>query len=329
MRVLRPVPVALSAALLLAAAPVRPAAAQAGATFTYRVESTAAARQAAGGAPSPSMLATVRMAGGNARVDFREGGLPMTRSGGYMILRGAERQFVIVNPQERQALVLTADGLGAGMGAVTNNALVKVTTRDPRFAYEDLGPGDRILGQPTRHVRIRQSGTMEMRVLGRTQRSTDSSTMELWIAPRPAGLDAAALQAWGRTLGGGVRRTNPELDLQTAEYERRFGDGLALRMLMVSQNTDGRGRAMVDTVRSEVAEFARARIDPAVFAVPAGYEVVDVGQVAAAVDSSRRARGDTGSLGDAMRKAANESVRENATASVKGAIGGLFKRRRP
>lgn len=329
-RVLRPA--ALAALPFAAVALAAPAAAfaQAGATFTYRVQSSGATREAhTHGAAAPDMLATVRMAGGNARVDFRAGGMATTKPGAYVVIRGAERQFVLVNAQDRQAMVMSADGLGSGLGALTNNGLVKMTMRDPRFAYEDLGAGDRILGYPTRHVRVRSGSTMEVRVLGRTQRSTDSSTTELWIAQRPAGLDAEALGGWGRSFGGGVRRTNPELDLQMADYQRRYGDGLALRTLAISHQADDRGRARVDTIQSEVTELTRGRIDPAVFAVPADYQTVDTRQMATAIDSARRANGDTGSLGDAMRKAANESVRDNATAGVKDAVGGLFRRRRP
>lgn len=316
-----------------AVAPTRTAAQAGGATFTYRVQSSAAARAAdgrrAGSAPSPDMLATVRMAGGNVRIDFREGGLPMTQNGGYLLLRGAEQQFIIVNARDRQAMVMGADGMGAGLGALTNNALVKMTMRDPRFSYEDLGAGERILGLPTRHVRVRNASTVEVRVFGRTDRSSESSVTETWIAARPAGLDAAAVQGWSHAFGAGLRRTNAELAAQMADYERQYGDGIALRSVGVSQSTDGKGVARTDTVRMEVTDLTRGRIDPAVFAVPAGYQTVDLGQVATAIDSARRARGDTGSLGDAMKKAANESIKDNATASVKGAIGGMFRRRRP
>ena len=313
--------------LLLAAPAV--VSAQAGATFSYRIQSSGATPEARGAAGAGDALATVRMAGANVRVDFQAGGLATARPGSYMLVRGAEQQFVLVNTRDRQAMVMSADGLGSGFGALTNNGLVKMTMRDPHFAFEDLGAGERVLGYPTRRVRVHNSSTMEVRVLGRTQRSIDSSTSELWIAQRPAGLDAAALAGWARAFGGGVRRTNPELELQTADYQRRYGDGLALRTVVVSRHADDRGRVRVDTVRSEVTELTRGRIDPAVFAVPADYQTLDTRQVAAAVDSARRANGDTGSLGGAMRKAANESVRDNATASVKSAVGGLFRRRRP
>jgi hypothetical protein len=334
----RPLPPAtvatsLAAAAALAAAPAaRPLGVQ-DLTFTYRAQSTAAARGArqGGGPPAPNVLATVRMSGANARVDLHEGAaaVPMMQGGGYVLLRGADRQLVVVNPRERQAVVLAADALGAGFGALTNNALLKFTLRDARFGFEELGPGERIHGQPTRRVRIRSGGTLEMRVLGRTSRSTEATVTEAWIAPRPDGLDAEALRGWSRSFGAGLRRTNAELAAQAADYDRRYGDGLALRTVAVVQATDDQGRTSVDTVRMEVTELSRGRVDPAALEVPAGYQTVDARQVAASVDSARRARGDTGSLGDALRRAADQSIKDNATTSVKNAIGGLFGRRRP
>jgi hypothetical protein len=323
-----PIAAGLAATLLAVAAPT--ARAQ-DLTFSYRVQSAAAARADAAGqqAPAANMLATVRMSGGNGRIDMREGVMPMTGPGGYILLRGAEQRLVLVNPQERRAILLSADALGAGTGALTNNALVKVSMRAPTFAFEELGPGERLLSQPTRRVRIRTGGTTEVRVLGRTSRSTESTVTEAWIAPRPAGVDAAALRAWGRSFGSGLRRTNPELAAQMADYEARYGDGLTLRSVAVTQSTDDKGQVRIDTVRVEVTDLARGRVDPALFQVPAGYETADVAQMAASVDSSRRASGDTGSLGDALKKAADESIRDNATAGVKNAIGGMFRRRRP
>jgi hypothetical protein len=80
-----PIAAGLAAALLAAAAPT--ARAQ-DLTFSYRVQSAAAARADAAGqqAPAPNMLATVRMSGGNGRIDMREGVMPMTGPGGYILL---------------------------------------------------------------------------------------------------------------------------------------------------------------------------------------------------------------------------------------------------
>lgn len=214
-----------------------------GVTFTYRVASTgrerAARQSAANGAPEATpgdMLATVRMSGPNVRLDMREGTMPMMGQGGYLLIRGADQQIVLVSPKDRKAIVIGTNGMGAGFGALTNNALVKLTIRDARFTFEDLGPGERILGYPTRHARV-HTGAAQMQ-----------------------------------------------------DYHRRYGDGIALRSVSVNERTDSKGTA-VDTLRMEVTELSRGGLDPALFAVPAGYETVDMRQLAAAADSARRAGG--------------------------------------
>lgn len=322
---------AAAVASMLAAAAPSAATAQDGVTFTYRVQGTAA-RQ--GNAPAAGMLATVRIAGGNARVDFREGGGPLGRDGAYMIVRGADRQMLLVQPKDQRVMIMDAAAMGSSLGALTNNAMVKVAVKDARFAYEDLGAGERILGYPTRRLRASWGSTTEMRVMMRRQTTTDSSTSEMWVTPSVPGVDPEALRGWSRAFGAGLRRTNSEMAQQMEEFDRRFGAGLALRSVIATTQRDDKGRTTVDTARMEVTDLTRGRVDPAAFEAPAGYQTTDMRQVLAAADSVQRAAGmDTSSLaGQAKQGAqegARESVREGAKNAAKNAIGGLFGRRRP
>lgn len=316
------------AAAALAAPPLAgPAAAQDGVTFTYRVQSSARGTREQ---PSPAMLATVRVAGPNARVDVREGGAPGVKDGAYVLLRGAERTVVIVSPKDKAAMVVGADGLGAGVGAATNNAVVKVSMRDAKFDYEDAGAGERILGLATRHVRLRWSGATEVRVLGRTNSTSEANVGEAWIATSVPGVSADALGAWSRAFGAGLRRGNPDLARQMEDYDRRFGGGLTLRSVVVGTRTDEKGKVTVDTTRMEITDLAKGRIDPALFDIPPGYEVADMRQVAAAMDSSRKASGlDTVDVGKAMRDGAKDAGTGAAVEAVKGKLGGLLRKKKP
>jgi hypothetical protein len=322
---------AVLAATAALALPAAPAAAQDGVTFTYRVQSTARGTREE---PSPAMLATVRIAGPNARMDFREGSAPGMKDGGYLLLRGAEKSIVIVSPKDKSAMVIGAEGLGSGAGAMTNNAIVKVSTRDQKFDYQDLGAGDRILGYPTRHVRMTWSGATEMRVMGRKSSTTESSVGEAWVATSVAGADAEALAAWSRAFGAGLRRTNPDLASQMAEYDRKFGRGLALRNQVVSTRTDDKGKVATDTMRMEVTELARGRLDPTLFEVPAGYQVADMRQMAASLDSARKANGlDTLDVGkamkDGMKDAGKDAGKDAAADALKGKLGGFLRKKKP
>jgi hypothetical protein len=115
-------------------------------------------------------------------------------------------------------------------------------------------------------------------------------------------------------------RTNPELAAQMAEYERGYGDRLTLRSVTVPRSTDGKGRVVLDTPRGEVTEMSRGRLDPALIQLPAGVEIADVGQTAAAPDTSRRA-------GDASAEATSDEA--NAQGAVRNAVGGMLRRSRP
>lgn len=331
----------LTLALALAGAAAAPplaasAAAQNGLTFGYRVQSAAGARRA-GGEPAPDMVATVRIAGTNARMDFREGGTPMTKEGGYILIRGADKTMVLVNAKDRQAMIVGAEGLGTAAGAMTNNAMVKVATRDQRFAFEDLGPGERILGYPTRRVRTTWGGATEVRVLGRKSTTTESSSSESWIATRIEGADAEALRGWSKAFGAGIRRFNPDLARQMTDYERQFGNGLALRSVVVTTSTDDKGKTVTDTVRMEVTELSRARLDPSIFEVPKDYAVADMREMGAAmdslsratsasIDSARRASGaDTVTAGGVAREAGKDAAAD----AVRAKLGGLLRKKKP
>jgi hypothetical protein len=316
-----------AAAAVVVSTPVSRASAQEGVTFTYRVQNSSAKRDAkAQGESAPDMLATVKAAGANMRLEFEEGSMPGMKAGGYMLIRGSDQTFVIVNTKDKAAIVMDAAGLGSGAGSMTNNALVKVSQRDPKFDFQDLGAGEKILGYNTRHVRFTSSGTTEMRVMGRTNKSTESTVGDSWIATKLPGVDPEALRSWGQAFGRGMRRTNADLVPRLADYEKQYGQGIALRTVMVAASTDDKGRERTDTLRMEVTQLSSGRLDKSLFEIPADYQIADMRQMAAALDSAKRASGlDTFNMKGAMKEAGKDGAKD----AVKGALGGFLKRKRP
>jgi hypothetical protein len=270
------------------------------------------------------MVMQVRMLGANARLDWREGKMPGVGASirdGYMLLRGAEERIVLVNTKDRQATAIPAEMLGMAAGMSMNNALVKFESRGSHFAFDELGAGERILGQATRRVRVRQGGTTEVRILGRRNATRDSSVSEHWIAPAPAGVDAAAMRAFARSFGGGMRRTAPELAAPMDAYDRRFGGSMVLRTVTVVYTTDNRGRETVDTVRMDVTEMSRGPLDASLFAVPDGYQVADM--------TSAGGGGGAGAAGGApgaRDAAADSAARPTAGDAVKRGLRGMIRR---
>jgi hypothetical protein len=316
-------------ALAMASLPAL-AGAQQGVSFTYQMRSTATGGTST--QTTPYMSTLVQAAGPNMRIEWREGAgaVPMMKPGSYMLVRGADNSLVLVNPDDKSAMLVDSRSLGIGAGRATNNALIKIAQRDAKFDFEDLGPGERILGYATRHVKYTSSATTDVRVMGKKTSSTDQTIGEAWIATKLTGVDGEALRAWGSAFGRGVQQTNADLLPKLADYQRQYGDGIALRTIMITSSTDEKGRARVDTIHMEITDLKSARLDPALFAVPSGYQVADMREVGKAMDSAYKASGlDTVNAKGLAKEAAKEAGKEGAKDAVKGALGGFLRKKKP
>ena len=127
--------------------PRAPSVRASGVTFSSRVTSSSADKKVR---ETSSSLSTVRMQDGNIRMDYIEGVTPMGQKNGYVIVQGEAGRFVIVNPKDKQAFVMSADGFGSGLGALMNNPIMKVTMTNTSFHFKELGAGEPILGYKTR-----------------------------------------------------------------------------------------------------------------------------------------------------------------------------------
>ena len=324
--------VVLGAALAVgAAAAARPVLFVDGVTFSYKVTSS---RKDQKGAPPSSYLSTIRMAGGNVRMDYTDGVNPMMGKDGYMVIRGDDERLAIVNAKEKQVMVLDAAALGTGMGAMLNNPMLKLTFKDQSFAYEDLGAGETILGNRTRKFRLKQKYTMEMRVMGIRRSSTDETVTDQWIATDVKGIDERAMKRWAKAFGSGVKVTNPELAAQMDRFLKDSKGGLALKSVVVSTRSDGK-KTETDTTTMEVVDLKPANIDASVFTWPDSYQVVDMGQMlAGAADSLRAAQVRAGDSASAAPGAADTakgpSVKDELKKEgVKAGLRGILGRKKP
>jgi hypothetical protein len=314
------------------AAAARPLALIEGATFQYRVSSS---RQDQKGAPSASYLSTVRMAGGNVRMDYVQGTNPLAGKDGYMVIRGDDERLAMVNVKERQVMVLDAAALGSGMGAMLNNPMLKLSFKDQSFSYEDLGAGETILGSRTRKYRMRQKYTMEMRVMGIRRSNTEESVTDHWIASDVKGIDERAMRRWSKAFGSGVKITNPELAQQMERFLKESRGGMALKSVIVATHGDGK-KTETDTTTMEVVELKPATHEASIFTWPADYTVTDMGQVLAGVgDSLRAASARAGdSTGAAPAASTDSSLKRGAKEAVKGeaikaGLRGVLGRKKP
>ena len=252
----------------------RPAVLAEGVTFKYVVTSTSKDKNRREAA---SVNATVRIMDGNVRMDYTDGKGPMGQKGVWMLFMGNSSQFAIVNDKDKQVMILDAAMMGSGAGALLNNPLVKVTMSDVGFSYSDIGPGEKLLGYDTRHVRVVNRSTVEIKIPLITRKSTTVDTTEQWIATGFE-LDGASLEAWTKAFGAGVKSTSPELAASLEQYNAEYGSkGIPLKSVTYSTVIDGKGKAVRDTVTMQVTDLQKGVLDAALFQLPAGYETVTLG----------------------------------------------------
>jgi len=307
--------IALLAAARTPVVPPPTAPAAGGLTFLYKVTSSSTDKKRR---EATDILATVRLQSGNARMDYTDGKGPMGQKDAYILITSSPAQFAIVNDKDKKVLVMDAAQFGSGLGAMMDNPMMKLTIKNAKFSFKDLGAGDVILGYRTRHVRTYHSSEMEMRIMGMTQRSSSSDSSDQWIAQGiTADVDEDALLAWGKSFNSGMKVTNPELAAEFAKYEKEYGrTGMALRSTTWSTTTDGKGKSTTDVVTMEVTDLKKGAIDPSVFKIPAGYQVTNMSDMM----KDAQASADSGK--------SNEK-KPGAGDAIKAGIGGMFKKKPP
>lgn len=327
----RRVAAVVGAALVVgAAAAARPLALVDGVQFSYKVSSSRKDQQ---GAPPASYTSMIRMAAGNVRMDYTQGVNPMAGKDGYLVVRGDDERIAIVNPKDKQVMVLDAAALGSGLGAMMNNPMLKMSFKDQSFSYADLGAGEAILGNKTRRFRLTQKYTMEMRVLGMRRAYTDETVTDQWIATDLKGVDERAMRKWAKAFGSGIKVTNPELAAQMEKFLRDSKGGIALKSVIVSTHNDGK-KTETDTTTTEVVDLKAGDMDASLFTWPGDYQVVDMGQVfAGAADSIRAASarsGEGAAATPAVRTDSGPSVKDAVVKEgVKAGLRGILGRKKP
>jgi hypothetical protein len=308
------------------AKPVVPVAAPraAGLTFKYRITSSSADKKQR---DARSYYTNVQIAGGNVRMDYIEGMNPMGKKGGYIIIKGEPAQFIIVSPDDKQAMIMGADLFGSGLGAMMNNPMMKVSFSGQSFRYEDKGAGESILGYRTRKVRTISTSTVETKMMMMSNKTTTTDTADLWIASGIK-IDQASLEKWGKSFANGMKSTNPELAEQMAKFQAEYGKtGMALKSITYSTAVDKKGKATVDTVSMEVTDLQTGMIDAGIFEVPSDFKVTDMSQMVAdmksATDSAKK--GDD----DKDKKDKKDEKPTSAKDAIKAGIGGMFKKKPP
>ena len=326
------------ALLLLAAAPGT----EPGLTYEFR---SVVEQGEAGGKSLAGVTGRAQVAGGRARIEITDatGPNPFTQKGNYVVV-GSDGRMLMVLPKEKQYYAFNLEQMLAGAGSALNamGGLVKMTMSDTRVEVQDLGAGEKMHGYDTRHLRMVQSYTMSLSIMGRKQVTTSSDTMETWVAP-------ALKDVVNPFLRMGNAAT--AIDFGNADYRRqlqaanaRLAVGLPLRSVTRSVARDEKGKEQRTTMTVEVTRLDKGDVAVAAFAVPAGFEEVPMPMAelaalgdsvsaakardaAAGADTAAKADGpDAASMKDAAKAAAEKTGKAAAAEEAKKRLRGVFKR---
>ncbi len=309
---------------LTAARPITPRAG--GLTFTQTIISSSRDKRTK---EARDMVSTVRMQGGNVRMDYAPGKGPMGQKDAYILITAEPPQFAIVNSKEQQVTVMDASMFGSGMGAMMNNPMMKVIVSNAKWSYKDLGTGDMLQGYKTRHVRIYSGSDVEVKIMGTSNKTSTADSSDQWIAQ---GIDAdeSAMSAWGKSFASGMKSTNAEMAAEFAKYEKQIGrNGMALKSTTWSTVTDGKGKVTSDTISMEVTDLKKGSIDASVFKMPDGYQVVNLSESLKAANASLDSAKKAGA--DKDKEKEKDKSKEKPTSPgdlVKAGIGGMFGKKK-
>jgi hypothetical protein len=212
-------------------------------------------------------------------------------SGGDWITTGATpREMRVHTAAQRKTLVMKFSDMQLMFGSLMRTRIDSATAE-----AELLGPGPRVLGEPTERVTIRRRFRMLTSRNGKTQTVRVMSEIRALIAPgvpESVGANSALSLTSGSTADLVEQIFGDGASQVRVRDGRPLPRGLALRSVSRSQivasgavlmpfGVAGDTAVSVDSV--EVLSIVRQPLEDALFAEPTGYEVVDFGEQLRAV----------------------------------------------
>jgi hypothetical protein len=217
----------------------------------------------------------IKTAQGKIRIEV-EGIDANMPAGVYMLLRDDGRMSVVM-PAEKRVMVMDLAAMTSGAGALGGMGAMEF--KDVAVEVEDLGAGERLLGHATHKYRVTQRYTIAMSMMGQSIQTTNASSSEVWMAADVPGADAMAkfTESIGGSMTGGAPAAKPLADAMKGKMPK----GTALKTVATMTVTQNSGTPTTTVSTVEVTAITKTDIDPAEFESPAGYEVMDLGDMMA------------------------------------------------
>lgn len=325
-RMLTAVTAIVSLPVLAAAAP----AVTGGTTYEFTIRSQSTQT---GNRESVIMQGRGMFAGDNARIEILNasgsGGEMFGSRGSYFLMLEGGKKMLLVDPAQKSYMEWDMQNMLAGMSRMMGalGGLVRMEMSDVKIEAQSMGSGGTVNGYSTQHVRLVQNYTMNTRVMGRTSTSRVETTTDYYFAPELKALVNPFVQNSSAFTAMGDMFNNPEYRRQMEAAQAKL-NGVPVKTVSRSVTTNPDGKQETSIVTTEMTGFQNTDIAAANFAVPSGFQVVEMPRFDGAATAGVGAQGGDGqSIGEAVREGAAEGAKEGAKDAAKdaakGVLGGL------
>jgi len=262
--------------------------------------------------------------------------------GAYFIVRNGGQEMLLVNPAEKAYMKWDIATMFAGMSKVMNavGGLVKMQMSDIKIDAQDMGAGETVQGYPTRHIRMVQNYTINASMFGRSTKSRSETTTDYYYAPslkvaNPFVSNSAAMAMMAQM----DMFNNPEYKSQMASANAKLPkSGIPVKTVTKAVTIDEKGKQEVMISTMEMVNFKRENIPASTYAIPDGYQMIEMPKLDANMAAGADGKGKTASgpvlnadsVANAAKQGAAEGVKETVKAGAKDAatkkLKGIFKR---
>jgi hypothetical protein len=216
------------------------------------------------------IVGTVREDGRDVRIDFetrrhRDHEFLLVRDGKVIAVRPEDGEYSVVDESTFERIA------GVGLQAASDVGVVRFRVRDARIIPERLGPGESIAGFPTRHVRLTEEFSVEVRAFGmggdpaRIRVVTD-----YWVTAEPLLVHNPLIEMLSR-LGSVLGQADPAFARQQTAARRALLTGTPLKIVVTTWSSDRHARDRGPEQQTIVISgLARTSVDRAIFRIPEG-----------------------------------------------------------
>lgn len=303
-----------------------------GTSYEFIVRSTSTQT---GNKESVMMRGRGTFAGDDAKIEITEtGGAAAANNafggkGSYFLVVDGGKKMLLVDPSQKTYLEWDMQSMMAGMAKMVNalGGLVKMEMSDVKIDAQDMGPGEKVQGYQTKHVRMTQNYTVTAKLFGKTSKSRSETTIDYYFAPALKALVNPFVQnsqAWANSLD---MFNNGEYKSQMAAAQSKV-QGVPVKTVVSTVSTDEKGKQQTSVVTTEMVNFKKVDVPSETFAIPTGYKMVQMPKLNAVATGSAE---DSGAVsGDVAKEGAKEGAKDAAKEATKEAakkkLKGIFKR---